>query len=134
MRDDLQTKRVYRSENSVFSDEIKLSEVNLKIFFLKVVGDVSFRAKYGEGFQIFFCGSNLFNYSFAGYKEIYILKNEHFTMSSVLHELAHAVKKMGKNPHGKAFCNRYINLVREYICQDKAEQLKIEFKKNKVLF
>lgn len=134
LKDDLQTKRVYRSENVAFSDEQKLSEINLKIFFLEVVGDIAFRSKYGEGFEIFFCGKGVFNYSFAGYKEIYMLKNEHFTMSSVLHELAHAVKKMGKNPHGKAFCNRYISLVREYISQQKAEELKVQFKKNKVLF
>lgn len=96
--------------------------------------DRHFRDLYGEGYEIFFCGKNLFNYSFAGFKEIYILKDQHFTMSSVLHELAHAVKKIGKNSHGKAFCRRYLKFIEKYISKEKSEELKEEFKKNKVLF
>ena len=134
MSEKLQAKKVYRSENFVFSDEKLLSEIQLKIFFLKVVGDNEFVAKHGQGFQIFFCGTALFDYSFAGYKEIYMLKNEHWTMSSVLHELAHSVKRVRKNPHGKAFCNRYLYFIRKYLSEEKSEQLKIQFKKNKVSF
>ena len=134
MKDDLQTKRVYKSENEVFADEPKLSELNLKIFFIKVVGDEFFVSKYGRGYELFFCGKNLFDCSFAGYKEVYLLKNEHFTMSSVLHELAHAVKKMGKNPHGKAFCQRYLKFIELYLSLDKAQELRKSFKKHKVVF
>jgi len=134
LKDYLQTNRIYKSENIVFSDEKKLSETTMKIFFLSIVMDRHFRDLYGEGYEIFFCGKNLFNYSFSGFKEIYILKDQHFTMSSVLHELAHAVKKIRKNSHGKAFCRRYLKFIEKYISKEKSEELKEEFKKNKVLF
>jgi hypothetical protein len=134
MKDDLQTKRVYRSENKVFSDEEKMSELMIKLYFNKVTRSSWFRAKYGDGYSLYFCGDYLYDYSYAGYKEVYLLKNEHFTKSSVLHELAHAVKRLRSKPHGISFCKRYLELINIYIGKEKFLELKKTFLKNKVNF
>lgn len=134
MKDDLQTKRVYRSENKVFSDEEKLPELSLKLYFNKITRSRWFQAKYGEGYSLYFCGNYLFDYSYAGYKEIYLLEDEHFTISSMLHELAHAVKRLRSKPHGRQFCKRYLELVSIYMGEDKYLELKKTFIKNKVKF
>ena len=120
--------KIYDAENRVFADEQKLSEIGVKKFFYQIVGDSWFINKYGEGYKLYIVG-NYYDYSFAIYKQIYILEYEHFTEASVIHEICHSVKHVRGNPHGKAWQKRYIEMVGRYISIEKAEQLAEEFAK-----
>ena len=70
-----------------------------------------------------------FDHSFSYKKSIYILEYQHFTVSTLCHELAHACKKIRSNPHGKAWQKRYVEMVGRYMGAEKAEELLEEFKK-----
>lgn len=120
--------KIYDAENRVFQNEEKLTETQVKKFFYHVTGDPWFINKYGEGYHLYIIG-DYYDYSFACYKQIYILEHEHFTHATILHECAHSCKKTRSNPHGKAWQKRYVELVSRYISMEKAEQLAEEFKK-----
>ncbi len=120
--------KAYRAESKVFKKEKKLSEEKVKLFFEEVVGSKWFKKKYGEGYLIYFVSDNLSQGSFALYKEIYLIKS-HFTQSSVLHELAHAVKRPRKNHHGKAWQKRYVEMVKIFIDKKLGSMLELEFNK-----
>lgn len=120
--------QIYAAEERVFQNEEKLTEIQLKKFFCQIVGDPWFIKKYGEGYRLYTVG-DFFDYSFAYYKQIYILEREHFTEATVLHEICHACKKTRSNPHGKAWQKRYVEMINRYISMEKAEELAEEFKK-----
>ena len=120
-------KKIYDAENEVFKDEVKLSEIQLKKFFYHVIGDNWFKSKYGEGYRLYIIG-DYYDYSFAIYKQIYILEYEHFTEASVLHEICHSCKRVRRNPHGKAWQSRYVEMVKRFISLDKGEELEKVFK------
>lgn len=119
---------VYSAENKVFEGENLLSETRLKQFFCHMVGDPWFKNKYGEGYRMYTIG-DFFDHSFAYKKSIYILEYQHFTVSSLCHELSHSCKQVRSNPHGKAWQKRYVGMVGKYICSEKAEELAEEFSK-----
>jgi len=120
--------KVYDAENRVFADEQKLSEIGVKKLFYHIIGDPWFINKYGEGYKLYIVG-DYYDYSFAIYKQVYILEYEHFTEASVIHECAHSVKRVRSNPHGKAWQKRYAEMVGRYISIEKAEELAREFAK-----
>lgn len=121
-------KLAYAAENKVFEGEDRLSEFHLRQFFFFIIGDPWFKDKYGEGYSMYVIG-DYFDHSFAYNRSIYILEYQHFTVSTLCHELAHSCKKVRSNPHGKAWQKRYVEMVGKYICPSKAEELAEEFAK-----
>jgi len=125
---DVQANNCYKAEQKVFENEDRLSETHLKQFFYHIIGDPWFKNKYGEGYRMYTIG-DYFDHSFSYKKSIYILEYQHFTVSTLCHELAHACKKIRSNPHGKAWQKRYVEMVGRYMGAEKAEELLEEFKK-----
>lgn len=121
--------KIYAAEERVFQNEEKLTEIQLKKFFFHVIGDPWFIKKYGEGYKLYTVGQGYSSASFAVFKEIYLLDNVHFTESTLLHEQSHAVCHPRRNPHGKAWQKRYVEMVDRYVSIEKAEELAQEFKK-----
>ena len=121
--------KIYAAENEVFKNEEILTEIQLKKFFCRIIGDPWFKEKYGEGYKLYTVGEGYFDHSCAVFKEIYILDNVHFTEATVIHEIVHACKRVRGNPHGKAWQKRYVEMVNRYISMEKAEELEEAFKK-----
>lgn len=121
--------KVYEAENEVFKNERTYTETQIKKFFFLITGDNWFINKYGTGYKMYSIGPNFFDASYGCYKEIYLLENEHFTQSTVCHELMHACKHIRRNPHGKAWQKRYVDMVKIYISNQMGEELEQRFSK-----
>ena len=111
--------KVYRIEDIVFEKEPLVSEAELRNYFNFVIGN--------DPIKMYFCGPKM-ECSFALHGEIYILE-EHFKKYIILHEIAHAVKRPAKNPHGKAWQKRYCDLVEKFLDRDGARELRLAFQK-----
>jgi hypothetical protein len=122
-------KKIYDAEYRVFKDEDKLTETQIKKYFFHITGDPWFINKYGTGYKLYVIGPRFFDASYGDYKEIYLLEYEHFTISTLCHELCHSCKKARKNPHGKAWQKRYVEMAKRYISNEKGEELAEAFGK-----
>ena len=121
--------QVYKAENEVFENETIYTETQIKKFFLYVVYDDWFVKKYGTGYRMYTIGPNFFDASYGCHKEIYLLDNQHFTESTVCHELMHSCKHIRKNPHGKAWQRRYVDMIKRYVSNQMGEELEEKFSK-----
>ena len=119
--------KIYHIEDEIFRDDPKLSQKEIFDYFSEVVSSKEF--PYGP-VKMYICGPKAWeNKSVAVEGEIYVLENTHFQKYIILHEIAHAVKRGGKNPHGKAWQKRYVDLVRIYLDKARAKELESGFKK-----
>ena len=121
--------KIYKAENEVFENERIFTETQIKKFFFLIVCDNWFKDRYGTGYKMYSIGPNFFDASSGCYKEIYLLENEHFTESTVCHELMHSCKHVRGNPHGKAWQKRYVEMVKRYISIEMGEELEEKFSK-----
>lgn len=126
--------KVYKSEETVFGNEPLQTRDKIVLFYLSVISSDFFVDKYGKiMFDMQILPKNTKEKcSFACNPYIIRIHPHQQQEYIVLHELAHAVKILKTPYHSKAFCLRYIGLVRYFLSEEQAEALKTEFRKNKI--
>lgn len=135
---DPQKKRVYSAEREAFKDQKYITQCKARLFLASIISSEWYMLKGYPPVNIEFMSSNLRGnsvYHYAYYQHIFLAKN-YVTESDIIHELSHAVVNCGKgnNPHGKAFCRRYLNFTGMYMSQDYYSALREAFLRHRVKF
>ena len=119
--------KVYRAEDWVFRNHPNLKEKEVFEYFQEVISSKEYPY---NPVKLYICGPAAWgNKSVAFSGEIYLLEGAHFKKYIILHEIAHAVKRPAKNPHGKAWQKRYVDLVEKFLDRDGASELRLAFQK-----
>lgn len=133
---DPQKRRLYKAEREAFFHYPRITVCKAKLFLASIISSEWYTLKKHPPVELHFMESKIKQgavYHYAYYQNIF-LSQEYMTEADVIHELSHAVIdcSRGNNPHGKAFCRRYLGFTRMYLSEDDYQRLKGSFIKYRV--